>query len=122
MAWTQSVLAVVDDDEVDPDDPDDPDDSADPDFAGGVLASLLVLVPSPDDESDEPSPPSPPDAVAEAGLARRSFLAQPDPLKWTAGAANALRTGPEPQSGQTAGGSSCRPWIVSNRRPHAAQS
>ena len=111
------MLTVVDDGEVDPVDP------VDPDFAGGVLASLLVLVPSPDDDdSDELSPPSPADAVAEAGLARRSFLAQPDPLKWTAGAANALRTGPEPQSGQTVGGSSCRPWIVSNRRPHAAQS
>ncbi len=114
------MLAVVDGFEGDPVESVDP---LDPDFAGGVLASLLVLVPSPGDDSEAPSPPSPAAAVvAEAGLARRSFLAQPDPLKWTAGAENALRTGPEPHSGQTVGGSSCSPWIVSNRRPHAAQS
>lgn len=113
-------MAVVDDDVAESDDPLDP---VVPDFAGGDLAaSLVVPLPSPEDDSDEPSPPSPDDAAAEAGLARRSFFAQPDPLKWTAGAAKALRTGPEPHSGQIVGGSSCTPWIVSNRRPHAAQS
>ena len=38
--------------------------------------------------------------------ARRSFFAQPEPLKWIAGAANALRTGPLPHSGQLVGPSS----------------
>jgi hypothetical protein len=73
--------------------------------------------------SPEPSLPelevAPDPAPLFAG--RRSFFAQPEPLKWTAGAANALRTGPLPQSGQLVGGSSCRPWITSNRRPQAAQ-
>jgi hypothetical protein len=54
--------------------------------------------------------------------ARRSFFAQPDPLKWIAGAANAFRTGPLPQSGQCSGAGSSRPWMTSNRRPQAAQS
>ena len=56
----------------------------------------------------------------EAALARRSFLAQPEPLKWTAGAAMALRIGPEPHKGHAAGGSAWTPWITSNRRPQAA--
>jgi hypothetical protein len=73
--------------------------------------------------SPEPSPPELEEAPDPAPLfaGRRSFFAQPEPLKWTAGAANALRTGPLPQSGQLIGGSSCRPWITSNRRPQAAQ-
>jgi hypothetical protein len=101
--------------------------------------------PEPDDEPEDPEPedpepeddpdaldPSPagvaagPDSVA-AGLvsdsaallraALRSFFAQPDPLKWTAGAATALRTGPPWQTGQVVGPSACTPWITSNRCP-----
>jgi hypothetical protein len=56
----------------------------------------------------------------EAALARRSFLAQPEPLKWTAGAAMALRIGPEPHKGQAVGGSAWTPWMTSKRRPQAA--
>jgi hypothetical protein len=80
--------------------------------------------PSPPEPSPpEPSPPEPADdpEAAPALAARRSFFAQPEPLKWMAGAANAFRTGPLPQSGQLVGPSSCRPWITSKRRPQAAQ-
>jgi hypothetical protein len=79
--------------------------------------------PSPSDPlspSLEDVSPSPDDRLFTA--ARRSFLAQPEPLKWTAGAANALRTGPEPHNGQCSGGPSWTPWMTSNRRPQAAQS
>jgi hypothetical protein len=71
----------------------------------------------------DPSPLEPPDEPAPAPVfaARRSFLAQPEPLKWTAGAAMALRTGPFPHNGQLPGGSSWSPWITSKRRPQAAQ-
>jgi hypothetical protein len=60
--------------------------------------------------------------VPERFAAWRSFLAQPDPLKWIAGAAMAFRTGPLPHSGQDVGGSAWTPWITSKRRPQAAQS
>jgi hypothetical protein len=61
---------------------------------------------------------SDPDRAAAAD--RRSFLAQPEPLKWIEGAEIALRTGPEPHSGQLVGGASWTPWITSKRRPQAA--
>jgi len=48
---------------------------------------------------------SPDPALPGAAVARRSFFAQPDPLKWTAGAWIAFLTGPPPHSGQLAGGS-----------------
>jgi hypothetical protein len=77
----------------------------------------------PEPSPPEPSPPEPADdpEAAPALAARRSFFAQPEPLKWIAGAAKALRTGPLPHSGQLVGGSSCKPWITSKRRPQAAQ-
>jgi hypothetical protein len=71
MASTQSELAVDDGDGFDP---------VDPLFGADVFGSFAVVGASPDDESDEPSPPSPAGDVVEAGLARRSFLAQPEPL------------------------------------------
>lgn len=41
----------------------------------------------------------------------RSFFAQPEPLKWIAGAARALRSVPSaPQFGQTLGAGSLIPW------------
>jgi hypothetical protein len=52
---------------------------------------------------------------ADAVDARRSFLAQPDPLKWTAAAEIALRTGPPPQDGQLVGLAAVTPWITSKR-------
>lgn len=63
-----------------------------------------------------------PDDEDEDAAARRSFFAHPDPLKWTAGAANALRTGPPPQDGQLVGASAWTPWMTSNRVPQFAQS
>jgi len=60
----------------------------------------------------------------EPGLAvaRRSFLAQPVPLKWIAGAAKAFLMGPPPHSGQVVGSSEWTPRRTSNRLPQFAQS
>jgi hypothetical protein len=90
------------------------------------------LSPLPSDElSDRPPdvpsvPPWPSEAVAlpDPGVvvARRSFLAQPEPLKWTAGAANALRTRSLPHEGQAEGPSMWTPCITSKRMPQAEQS
>jgi hypothetical protein len=85
-----------------------------------------ALAAAPEPASAEPASAEPessplasePDRAAAAD--RRSFLAQPEPLKWTEGAEIALRTGPEPHSGQLVGGSPCTPWITSKRRPQAA--
>jgi hypothetical protein len=96
------------------------------------LVDEVAVSPPPSDAAAAVSPPEPADvpasdpSFAEASFdlaaLRRSFFAQPDPLKWMAGAANALRTGPEPHSGQLVGGSASTPWIASKRRPHAEQS
>jgi len=54
--------------------------------------------------------------------AARSFFAQPDPLKWTVGGANALRIVPSaPQEGQNNGPGSWWPWRMSARWSHALQ-
>jgi hypothetical protein len=46
----------------------------------------------------------------------RSFFAQPEPLKWTAGAVSALVSVPSaPQLGQNRGPVSLMPWITSVR-------
>jgi hypothetical protein len=83
-----------------------------------VPGSVSPDVAAPPASPADPSPASVgPFAVT---LARRSFLAQPEPLKWTAGAAMALRTGPEPHKGQAVGGSAWTPWMTSKRRPQAA--
>jgi hypothetical protein len=83
--------------------------------------SLEVVVPAAASPDSDASPPDP-EPAAERLLACRSFFAQPEPLKWTVGAAMALRTGPEPHSGQADGGSPYTPWTTSKRRPQAAQS
>jgi hypothetical protein len=92
-----------------------------PDAAGAPAPTSSDDAPSPPDPSPPPSPLVPVPAAVRLP-ARRSFLAQPDPLKWTAGAANALRTGPDPHSGQDVGGSAWTPWMTSNLLPQAAQS
>jgi hypothetical protein len=90
------------------------DDEPDPSLLDDVSPELDPgLWPSLSDELrdpplDEPSASPWPSDVAplldpEVAVARRSFLAQPEPLKWTAGAANALRTRSLPQAGQAAG-------------------
>jgi hypothetical protein len=83
---------------------------------------VVVAASSPLGESAVPS--DSPDGldVPGATIARRSFFAQPDPLKWTAGAEMALRSGPLPQFGQCVGPGAWTPWTTSTRRPHAAQS
>ena len=74
-----------------------------------VVASPLLLDPS--DESL---------AGAEPALDRvpleleRSFFAQPEPLKWTAGVAKALRRVPSaPHAGQNRGPGALMPWMTS---------
>jgi hypothetical protein len=111
----------------------------DVDDAAAAGASLLfddsfeVDAPSEVPPSDEPPPPvesvlepeAPSPATFEApglDVARRSFLAQPDPLKWIAGVANAFLMGPPPHSGQASGGSAWTPRRISNRWPQFAQS
>jgi hypothetical protein len=95
--------------------------------------SFEVDAPSDDPPSDEPLPPEEsalePEAASPVAfeapapdVARRSFLAQPDPLKWIAGVANAFLMGPPPHSGQAAGGSAWTPRRISNRWPQFAQS
>jgi hypothetical protein len=70
-----------------------------------------------------PCPSAEPDVLEpDDEVARRSFLAQPEPLKWMAGAANALRSWALPQFGQALGPSACTPCITSKRWPHEAQS
>ena len=83
-------------------------------------SSLGVGFPSPPVAS--PSVPSPFEALEVFTAARRSLFAQPEPLKWTAGAANAFLTGPEPHNGHCVGGPSWIPWMTSKRRLQAAQS
>ena len=81
---------------------------------------LSDALPSP--ERVEPADPSvePPEAAAAFVLALealdRSFLAQPDPLKWTAGGANALRrVSSAPHAGQNRGAGASMPWMNSVR-------
>lgn len=71
------------------------------------------------------SPAAPSSALAlalpGAAVARRSFFAQPEPLKWIAGALMPLRRGPDPHSGQIVGRSAKTPCISSKWWPQAAQ-
>jgi hypothetical protein len=106
---------VADDEDEDPED-----------FAG--LASVLEAL-EPDDESELDDESAPDDEASELAeesapeelrdlpddeVAERSFLAQPEPLKWTAGVAQALRIVPSlPQFGQNHGPESLIPWITS---------
>jgi hypothetical protein len=86
---------------------------ASPPLASPPLASPPVV---------SPSGPSPFEALEVFTAARRSLFAQPEPLKWTAGAVNAFLMGPEPHNGHCVGGPSWIPWMTSKRRPQAAQS
>ena len=102
-----------------------------------LAAGVAAAVESPSFESPLPSdafsPSEPADAATfppssaafdEPGedVARRSFLAQPDPLKWIAGVANAFLTGPPPHNGHSVGSAAWTPRRISNRRPQVAQS
>jgi hypothetical protein len=81
-------------------------------------------LPSPDGPSlpspDAPSPDAPsPDAAAFVFVPlplERSFFAQPEPLKWTAGVTQALRSVPSaPHAGQNRGAGASIPWMNSVR-------
>ncbi len=69
------------------------------------------------DEESEPVEESAPEELRDLPgdeVAERSFFAQPEPLKWTAGVAHALRIVPSlPQFGQNRGPGSLIPWITS---------
>jgi len=89
--------------------------------ASGVAPSVAPLA-----DGDE-SPPDAPSAAdereaREAMEACRSFLAQPEPLKWIVGGEKAFFTGPRPHNAHAVGPSSWTPRTTSKRRPHAAQS
>jgi hypothetical protein len=61
-------------------------------------------------ESSSPRPDEAPVLTA----ARRSFFAQPEPLKWTAGRTIAFRSVPSaPQAGQKRGAAASIPWMNS---------
>lgn len=92
---------------MDVDDPDGTSPEVDPpevDPAGGASPEV------------DPPPFAWPAAVlfVEVAEDRRSFLAQPLPLKWIVGGANARVTAPS-QSGHWWGPDSLRPWKTSNR-------
>jgi hypothetical protein len=70
-------------------------------------------------DADSPAFAGPPAFFfVEAAEDRRSFLAQPLPLKWIVGGTNARVTRPS-QSGHCWGPASLRPWKTSNRWPQA---
>jgi hypothetical protein len=95
-----------------------PDDGGSPDADPPVVESEVAVVVDPSPLPD----PSPAGVARDRAAARRSFFAQPEPLKWMAGGAKALRTGAPPHSGHAVGPSAWTPWMTSNRRPQAAQS
>ncbi len=116
--------------------PPEPDELEDPEESGELEepgASDFDPLDSPDPEppSDDPfdppsfpeSPDLDPEAAARVALALpRSFLAQPEPLKWIVGAANCLRRVPSrPHDGQNCGAGSLIPWRMSARWPQAVQ-
>jgi hypothetical protein len=104
-----------------------------PDFAVDVPGALLAVVEdvgspaglaSPVEEAapSESSEPPLPVLLDPAAAERRSFLAQPVPLKWIVGAAIALRMVPSaPHDGQNVGPESLTPWRMSVRWLHALQ-
>jgi hypothetical protein len=94
-----------------------PESDAGPDEPPESDAAAPLAAPSPAlPAASRPSPL----AASAAGLVRvrvddeRSFFAQPDPLKWTVGGANALRSVPSaPHAGQNRGPGASMPWITS---------
>jgi hypothetical protein len=93
----------------------------------------LPCEPPPELESDElvePSDPFEPFEEADGSAARlalacdalRSFLAQPEPLKWIVGGLNSLRSVPSaPHAGQALGGPLLIEWTISLVLPQLEQ-
>ena len=75
----------------------------------------------------DPDAPSPPERTLDDRVPlddpeERSFFAQPDPLKCTAGVLKPFRIVPSaPHSGQKRGPWSLMPWITSVTRPQLVQ-
>ena len=87
-----------------------------------VALVCLSEPPLSDPPLSEPAPSGPLPAVTpsrafERAAAPRSFFAQPLPLKWIVGGANAFRTGEAPQIGQAVGPSAVTEWTTSKRWP-----
>jgi hypothetical protein len=92
---------------------DDPEPDEAPDAASVEFAGVDLPSPSPVDDFVLEPP---------ACAGRRSFFAQPDPLKTIDGALMALRSVPSaPQAGQNRGPVSLIPWMMSVRWPQARQ-
>jgi hypothetical protein len=120
------VDEVPDDDEPPDDDPDDPPDDVDEVDVPALEEPEDDELESDPDDSALDSDFDSPDAVLAAALVLeelpRSFFAQPDPLKWIAGAANCLRMDPSaPHDGQKFGPGSLIPWRMSARWSQAVQ-
>jgi hypothetical protein len=120
---------LLDDPPLDPEpfepepEPDDPAPASVPDEV--VPEDVVPESPPPALESEVVAVPSPPAAAASPSFFfdpleddLRSTFAQPDPLKWTVGARNALRTG-APQTGHDSGPGAWMPCITSVRWPLA---
>jgi hypothetical protein len=82
--------------------------------------SELPLLSEPPALEDEPSPELASEAAELLAFVRaplvdeRSFLAQPEPLKWTVGVDSAFFMVPSaPHDGQNLGPASLMPWITS---------
>jgi hypothetical protein len=83
------------------------------------VEALESSVEPPEPDSTFVSPPDRADA-ARVALDARSFLAQPLPLKCTAGVLKPLCSVPSaPHAGQKRGPSALIPWMTSVTRPHA---
>jgi hypothetical protein len=140
LGVSDEVFDDPEDDEEPDDDPDPDDEEPDEPDPDSLEDDPFAESPLPEDDSrppDEASPPRPDESPPsdeslplplplspEAALAAarvlldapRSFFAQPDPLKWIAGAANCLRIDPSaPQLGQNWGPGSLIPWRMSAR-------
>jgi hypothetical protein len=124
MASGQSPLGAADDDELLPPSPDEAgfDSPEDEDEEAPDDDDEPPSVDPPDELPDE-LPDEPLDALLDALFAAlvrddapRSFLAQPDPLKWIVGDENCLRIVPSrPHAGQKTGPWSLIPWRMSAR-------
>jgi hypothetical protein len=81
-----------------------------PDEVDGAVDAASFVWPSVESLGDELGP-----ALDRLLLAlERSFLAQPEPLKWTAGVAKAFLSVPSaPQTGQKRGAGASIPWMTS---------
>jgi hypothetical protein len=99
---------------VSPDEAPPPDDSPRPAEPPSLEPDELV-------EPDDPEAPSPEPLDAAAFVFAleeldRSFFAQPEPLKWTAGGAKSfLSVSSAPQAGQNRGAGASMPWMNSVR-------